>query len=381
MIKEIADPLYSFIRAGKGEIRIIDSPVFQRLRNIRQLGLAFLVFPSANHTRFEHSLGVMHLTEAVIKDHCSFCDDLEILKGKLAGLLHDIGHAPFSHTGESLLPRERNHEEMAKHLILETEILDILKDSFSLSYEDVESIMRIICGEPKDDSERKLSDFLNGPLGTDRMDYLKRDAFFCGVSYGLFEAERLLSTLRIVEDGKPIIAVDISGLRALENFILGRYFMYLQVYFHRVVRILNIHMVEAIKKLFSPEELIDPELYLKITDNLVMVRLHERSDLRDHLERIFGRMHYKEVFSTSRKEEFLDAKDRLKDRFPEDLVRYDQAHKEVLDGPVMVLKGDSLYPVEEFSSVLSALRPIEIYRIYVHPSIRKEACEILRRSA
>ncbi len=381
MFKEIADPLYGFVRAGKGEIALIDSPVFQRLRGIRQLGPAFLVFPSANHTRFEHSLGVMHLTESLLKDHCRKCDELEFVIGKLSALLHDIGHAPFSHTGEFLLPEDKNHEDMASHLILETEIFDILRREFSLSIEDVESLVRIVTGKPSSHSERRLSDLLNGPLGTDRMDYLKRDAFFCGVSYGLFESQRLLSTLEMVDGEEVTLAVDISGLRAFENFIIGRYFMYLQVYFHRVVRILNIHMVEALRKILSPGEIRDPFLYLKLTDSLVMTRLQERKDLSDHFRRVFGRDHFKEVFSTSDSREFRDAKGRILESFPEDLVRFDTVYKEVLDGPVMVINGDSLVPAREISQVLASLKPIEIFRIYVHPSIRDEACGILRKSA
>lgn len=381
MFKEIADPLYSFVRVGKGEIALIDSPVFQRLRGIRQLGLAFLVFPSANHTRFEHSLGVMHLTDTVLKDHCGECDELEIVKGRLSALLHDIGHTPFSHTGESILPSKKNHEDMASHLIFETEVLGILRDAFSLSCEDIESIVRIVTCRPEGESERRLSDLLNGPLGTDRMDYIKRDAFFCGVSYGLFESQRLLSTIRMISGEGLTLAVDISGLRAFENFVIARYFMYLQVYFHRVVRILNIHMVEALNRLLNPDELTDPNLYLRLTDSLVMTRIQERKDLSVHFERIFGRKHYKEVLATISENEFEHAKEVILERYPEELVRLDRVFKEVLDGPVMVIRGDSLIPAREVSPVLSSLKPIEIFRIYVHPSIRDEACAILKKLA
>ncbi len=382
VFKEFSDPIYGFIKADYRELHLIDSLIFQRLRHIKQLGLTYLVFPSAQHSRFEHALGVMHLADRLYTEIEGEGDPRVRSIIRLAGLLHDLGHPPFSHTTEVLLPEEKTHEDLTRRIILETEIYGILRKVFQFDHEEVELLVRLTLGEPENGEEALLSEIITGQFGADRMDYLRRDAFFCGVSYGLFDHERLLSTVEVFpsSEGK-LLAVHSSGLRALENFLIGRYFMYLQVYFHKVVRILNIHLVELMKKVFKKEHFENLDSFLRMDDAAVISRAFSDEGLREDAERIFGRKHFKEVFSTRDRREFEEVRDFLLDRFPEELLRFDSVYKEPYDDRILVLEGDSLRKIEEVSDVVAGLKPIEFYRIYAEPSLRDEVCSLLRRSA
>ncbi len=380
MFKEFSDPIYGFIRADAKELCLIDSLVFQRLRHIKQLGLTYLVFPSAQHSRFEHALGVLHLTDRLYRKLEGKVGSRTHQIIRLAGLLHDLGHPPFSHTTEVLLPEEKTHEDLTKRIILETEIYDILRKTFGFEHEEIELLIRLTLGEPKDREEALLTELITGQFGADRMDYLRRDAFFCGVSYGLFDHERLLSTVEVIHDesGK-FLAVHSSGLRALENFLIGRYFMYVQVYFHKVVRILNIHLVELMRKLFDEAHFEDINSFLKMDDTAVISRAFSEESLREDTERIFGRKHFKEVYSTKDRGEFEEVKMFLLDRFPPHLLRFDSVYKEPYDERILVFDGSSVKSIEEISDIAASLKPIELYRVYVEPTIREEVCSLLRR--
>ncbi len=375
MEKEISDPIYGFVRLSPKEIRIVDTLIFQRLRHIKQLGLAYLVFPSAQHSRFEHAIGVLHLTDRLVSKTAFSKDEKVRTMVRIAGLLHDLGHPPFSHTTEVLLPERKSHEDVTRRIILETEIYDILRKEVGLDHGDVEALVRITLGEPASEEERLLSSLITGQFGSDRLDYLRRDAFFCGVSYGLFDHERLLSTIEEV-DGK--LAVHMSGLRALENFLIGRYFMYIQVYFHKVIRILNIHLLDLIGKILSEKHFTDMDMFLRTNDATILAEAFANPDLREDVERIFGRKHFKEVFTTKVREEFEEAKERLLDKLPPDRIRFDSVYKEPYDEEILILNGDRVQRVEEVSDIVASLRPIEIYRIYVDVDLREEAWSLLR---
>jgi len=377
--KEFSDPIHGFIRVDAREVRLIDTLIFQRLRHIKQLGLTYLVFPSAQHSRFEHALGVLHLADRLYQ---SLRFEKEARIGqiiRLAGLLHDLGHPPFSHTTEVLLPKEKTHEDLTKRIILETEIYDILRKVFGFSHEEIELLVRLTLGEPKNDEEAFLTELITGQFGADRMDYLRRDALFCGVSYGLFDHERLFSTVEVFhEGGKRFLVVHSSGLRALESFLIGRYFMYVQVYFHKVVRILNIHLIELMRKIFDDTHFEDINRFLKIDDTTVVSKAFSQADLREDAERIFGRKHFKEVFSTKDRREFEEVRSFLLERFPPELLRFDSVYKEPYDERILVLEGSSVRGVEEVSNLVASLRPIELYRVYADPKFKEEVCSLLR---
>lgn len=207
---DFRDPIHGFIAVNELERRLIDTRPFQRLRHIRQLGTTFLVYPGANHTRFEHSLGTMFvadqmyqlLTErfgAKMREAFNWSDEdisyyRQILR--LAALLHDLGHPPFSHASEeSLMPENRNHEDYTRLIIEKTEIHDQL--SQSLCEKSIRAIQQIATGKGPSASKTLtfLGGLLTGELGADRIDYLIRDSHHTGVSYGRFDYHRLLHTL------------------------------------------------------------------------------------------------------------------------------------------------------------------------------------------
>jgi len=374
--KEFSDPLYGFIRVSEEELSLIDSLVFQRLRHIKQLGLAYLVFPSAQHSRFEHALGVLNIADRLYLS-LGGKDERTRQMVRLAGLLHDLGHPPFSHTTEVLLPGEKTHEDLTERVIMETEIYDKLRKVFGFTHEEVELIVRLTLGRPKNAEERFLTQLITGQFGADRIDYLRRDAFFCGVSYGLFDWERLLGTITSFQRGEErLLVVDGSGLRALEDFLIGRYFMYVQVYFHKVVRILNIHLVELMERLFG--SFSDINTFVRTNDCTLLAVAFSEESVREDVERIFGRKHFKEVFSTKDKKEFLHVKEHLLSRYPRDILRFDEVYKEPYDDEILLLMGDGLREVGEVSDIVGSMKAIEYYRVYARPDMREEVCSALR---
>ncbi len=367
-MKEFADPLYGFVRLNDLELKIVDSLPFQRLRYIKQLGVAYLVFPSAQHTRFEHAVGVLNISDKL----GSFLPERKRRLLRLAGLLHDIGHPPFSHTTEVLLPKEKTHEDFTERVIRETEVYEFLKEEYS--EEEIEELIRITLGKPANEEEEILTTIITGEFGADRMDYLRRDAYFCGVSYGFFDYNRLISTLR-VEEGRWL--VDSSGLVALENFLVSRYFMYTQVYFHKVVRILSIHLVEFMKKFLKRESFEDIRNYIKLNDASVIARIFENEEFKEDFERIFGRKHFRTLLSTEDKEEYTEVKEELLKHFPKDLLRFDEIFKLPYDKPIYVKKGGKVFKAEEVSTLIASLRPIERFRIYIDRNLWEEGKKLI----
>jgi HD superfamily phosphohydrolase len=230
----IRDPLWNNIAVDPLGMRLIDTPAFQRLRYVRQLGLAFLVYPGATHSRFEHALGTYHLARRAL----ALLDDRGMLGSvgreacvvvRVAALLHDIGHYPFSHALEEI--GALHHEEVARPLITSGEVADALRSA--LGNEAPDEIMRLIRGE----SNSPLQRLISGSLDLDKLDYLRRDAFMCGVPYGEIDVDRLLNSLTIVEttEGRQIGILE-KGLSALESLLFARYQMYRNVYWHHAVR-------------------------------------------------------------------------------------------------------------------------------------------------
>src|SRR5690349_7712049 len=235
-MKVIRDPLWNNIRVEPLALELIDTPVFQRLRYVRQLGLAFLVYPGAGHSRFEHALGAYHLARLALailgeRGDLKNIDPSLQAEVKAAMLLHDIGHYPFSHALEEI--GAPNHEEVARPMITEGAVGKILRNE--LGAKAPERIVDLIRGK----SDSPLQGLISGSLDLDKIEYLRRDALMCGVPYGEIDVDRLLHSLTLVENpetSRLSVGVLEKGLSALESLLFAKYQMYRNVYWHHAVR-------------------------------------------------------------------------------------------------------------------------------------------------
>jgi hypothetical protein len=219
----VRDPLWNNIRLEPEALAVIDTPAFQRLRYVRQLGHAFLVYPGATHTRFEHGLGAYHLARRVLAQ----LEETEGLPVRLAALLHDIGHYPFSHSLEEAgLP---HHEDLAARHLTEGPLATTLAELGAPAA----ALLPLIQGT----SPSPLGAIVAGSLDVDKLDYLTRDATMCGVPYGVIDVDRLLTSLTLAPGpGGQVLALHAKGLAALESLLFAKYQMYRNVYWHHAVR-------------------------------------------------------------------------------------------------------------------------------------------------
>ena len=301
MPKSIRDPVHGSITIPDWCVRLLDTPQLQRLRRIKQLGFASLVYPGANHTRFEHSVGVLHIVLS-LKDRME-CSEREKRECVAAALLHDVAHAPFSHSSEVLLRKylRFRHENLIP-VIRGSEAEDILKDEgLRLS-----RIADIVSG--------RITSIVSGDIDADRMDYLVRDSHYTGVAYGVFDLTRLMERIKF-RGLEPVI--EGRALRAAESLLLSRFMMYPTVYHHHVCRIARKMYEKALSHciedgLLRPEELLRMDDYDMVTflrnaegyPGEMMRRLDERrlfkraiyvSRSRIHAERIDASRAEKEI--------------------------------------------------------------------------------------
>ncbi|MDB5041693.1 MAG: hypothetical protein JWN27_2419 [Candidatus Eremiobacteraeota bacterium] len=280
--KRIYDPIHGFIELDEGEVGLLSAAVVQRLRRLRQLGLAYLAFPSAEHSRFSHALGALAIgTRAfdALRDHSPEAFDSErdfIEKRRLlraALLLHDLGHGPFSHACETVL--EVRHEQRTEAILALPELRDVLA---SIDV-DPDALLGLITGAH--DADPVLRELVSGPnLDADRMDYLLRDAYFTGVAGGTYDAAQLIASLRILEvDGRQQLGVDGRGVVALESFVLARYMMFATVYFHHTTRAFERVLRDVLRVLWpNPRALDAIEEFLAWDDFRVLDDIRELDD-------------------------------------------------------------------------------------------------------
>jgi HD superfamily phosphohydrolase len=236
MFDIIRDPLWNNITLDDLALRLVDTRAFQRLRYVRQLGLAYLVYPGATHTRFEHALGTWHLAGRTL-GLLQARGDLKPGQARearivaVAALLHDIGHYPFSHALEEI--GAPHHEDVAGALLTRGEIAEVLHDA--IDEEAPAQVVELIRGK----SRSTLQGLISGSLDLDKIEYLKRDALMCGVTYGEIDVDRLIHSLTLVHDpvtGRQTVGVSEKGLSALESLLFAKYQMYRNVYWHHAVR-------------------------------------------------------------------------------------------------------------------------------------------------
>lgn len=390
-MKHFRDPIYGFITLNKLEKGIVDTKIFQRLRKIRQLGTSYLVYPSAHHTRFEHSLGILHASTEMYNSIIRNPENIEILgwdeKDKeenlkllrLASLLHDIGHGPFSHAAEDIFPDNQKHEDYTYRIIVESEIGELIDENLGGEYK--LKVAEIATEKSKDWNGIFLQNILTGEIGTDRIDYLARDSYHLGIPYGKFDYDRLLRILHVEERaGNPHIAVDEGGIHIIEGFLLARYFMFLQVYFHKTTRILNIHLSEFLKEFLPdgkyPEDIDD---FINLDDNYILSEI-EKSKL-ESAKMLKQRKHYRMVHETDTHpsiehiERFDWLESKLIEEFGKENIRIDRAEKEPTNykQPTVFIKDRNSYKsVIDASRLISNLSTINKMRIYAKLEKRKE---------
>lgn len=347
--KKIRDIVYGFVTLDEQEQSIIDHPAFQRLRRIKQLSLTDMLYPGANHTRFEHSIGVMQMASDMFDSIVSKDENKRALEEqlaidstsipiykkivRLAALLHDVGHAPFSHSGEEIMPLlPKDHvgqyeglsydpdkpEKRYKH---EEYSITIIKKAFQpliekhpqISAEDVTALLGDASVKRKA-ATLLWKDLISGQLDADRADYLLRDSKHLGVSYGLYDRDRLVNSMTLAQNEEtqaPVIAIQEKGWHLAESLIIARYQMFSQVYFHRVRRIYDHHICcaskEALRQLGfcgvypEPSE-IEIEKYIELDDWKINSMLREGLAGR-HGDIIMKRQHYKCVHAIDNSEQ------------------------------------------------------------------------------
>ena len=254
-VKVLRDPVHGYVHIDLQVVwDIVNSSWFQRLRRIRQLCGAYVVYHCAEHTRFSHSLGVYEIVRRMVTevpDIVNALNEYDKVTIMLAGLLHDIGHGPYSHAFEAV--SGTSHEVFTCRIIEEnTEITKILEASAKGLAKDVADVIRHKSKNPL------LVQMISSQLDADRMDYLLRDAYFTGTKYGEFDLERILRTLRVV-DGNRLVVKE-SGVYAVENYIMARYHMYWQIYYHPVARSFETILHLLFKRLRDLKSVSDPSI-------------------------------------------------------------------------------------------------------------------------
>lgn len=270
-VAEIRDPVHGYIKITEQERDVIDSPFVQRLRRIHQLAGAYMVYPGAVHTRFEHVLGTMHVAGMISE---SLANKFDISKEqiqdiRLAALLHDVGHGPFSHLFEEVLTEKTSltHEDLSQRIVLKTTIREIL-EQHGIS---PKRISELCVGKLK--NEPFMNEIIAGGLSADIMDYLLRDSYFTGVEYGKVDILRVVDSLDVVDDH---LALDQAALYAFEALLIARYEMFKAVYFHRTVRaaeLMLVHSMSLADDAIGLTDLSRINSYLKLTDEAVFERL------------------------------------------------------------------------------------------------------------
>ncbi len=270
----IKDEIHGIITFNELEKKIIDSPHFQRLRRIKQMAVAYLVYPGANHTRFEHCLGTCYLAGEMAK--ALGLDSEEVEKARLYGLVHDIGHTPFSHDGEEVVKEIiGDHEEIGRRLIENSELKDIIEERFQL----------------KEILEFKFKSIVESDVGADRIDYLLRDSKNTGVAYGVIDSDRIIRKT-VIEKGE--LMIEEKALEAAEYLLIARFMMFSAVYLHKTVRIATGMLQKAIRE--ALEEGLDAGEFAKMGDEEALLEMKKYEKSRELVERLMDRRLYKEYW-------------------------------------------------------------------------------------
>ncbi|MEL9970011.1 MAG: HD domain-containing protein [Metallosphaera sp.] len=390
-MKLIRDPIHGYIEVPDKIVPIISHPFFQRLRHIKQTALAYMVYPGMNHSRFEHSLGAMHLSLEFLKyvkgnSNLDLDQDTIDLIGVTA-LLHDIGHMPFSHTFENALSVAREvygldvlDKGKKTHVYLGIKIIEevlgsLIEGRLRSSEDPVKFIINVLSENPKNSSERLAALVISNFIDADRSDYLLRDSYYAGVEYGQFDIERLKRFLYF-NDGK--LAVMDKALPVVEQFLLARMYMFKNVYFHSVVGLYNAILSHSIAHLLIrgeirlPEEVTD---LLNFDDNLIISKLSSvRQELRNA---ILYRQGFKRI-KIEPNEQCLKDLEEMRDEINSDmrssngLFLYhefnDIPYQEEREEAVYILTPHGVDKLKRISTLIGSLSEVKRVVFGYHPS-------------
>lgn len=417
---EIRCPIHGFITLNDWERDIIAHPAFQRLRRIRQLAWTDMVYPAAMHTRFEHSLGVMHTATRMLNhvwekrrpqlEELGFTENgmkRDLILVRLGALLHDVGHAPFSHAGEELFPPIGATGKLYKHedysvALIRLLMKDVINDhpaneNVGISADDVADLIE---GKPGLKQRRLfLRQLISSQLDADRADYLLRDSYHVGVEYGRYDLNRLISSLTTATDpetGGPVLVVEKGGIHAAEGLILARYMMFTQVYFHHTRVAFDRHLFLALQALLQevtgtpkfPPPVDEKNLkeYAEWTDWKVLGLLQNgRGGEAGHA--LTARDHIRVVYETREvaTEKQLDVVEALALELKDHGVFVAQSKSswyKYPDNEIRVLReggGEAkVIPLSEESMVVKGLTALNLARVYVPKENRENAKLIVK---
>lgn len=407
---EIRCPVHGFIQLDDWEREIIAQPSFQRLRRIRQLAWTDLLYPGAMHTRFEHSLGVMHAatmlynaivekSKPLLREHLAYTDegfDRDRKLIRLAALLHDVGHAPFSHSSEELFPpRDKGkgkftHEDYSA-AIIRTELRSAIEDhqlneNTELTADKVAALI-----EGSASAKRALfwRVLINGQMDADRIDYLIRDSHHIGVSYGKFDMLRLIFSVTAIPSGdsdveEAQLGVEEGGWHAAEALVLARYFMFTQVYFHKTRVAFDLHLREALKTMLPGGQFPLPTdnglKHFLEWDDWKVQGLIAAGQGGEHAKRIVERNHYREIYHTPESCTALDFEqlESVKTKLGDLVVAEERAEKSWYktgnnEIPIYSRPKRWVKPLSALSKIIGSMKENNQTLLYVDNASRAEA--------
>ncbi|MDD5112328.1 MAG: HD domain-containing protein [Candidatus Altiarchaeota archaeon] len=368
--KVIRDPIHGNITLGDLELCLIDTPEMQRLRHIRQNGLCYLVYPAMNSTRFEHSLGVMHLAR-VVSQRLGLGEKMQLLL-QAAGLLHDVGHGPFSHLLDKMTCNASlSHERLSSRIILHTPVADILRD-FGLRPKDVSSLVL---------GHGMLSRIISSEIDVDKMDYLKRDSYYAGVAYGVIDVERLVYAMALAN--KELVISE-GNVEVVESLLINRNLMYQTVYRHRTKRIAESMMLHAVRQLVGDKVVSLSKLVMLDDVGLISLLRSSSGYTRDMMESIDRRRLFKAFCTVNIASLRRDYRERLagEEEYVERRIAADYGISEselFVDAPepgfsefrVRIEHEGSLKRIDQLSALARALEKSEQEKLtvglYTHP--------------
>ncbi len=418
----IRDPIHGSLTVSDEETRVIDSPTFQRLRHVRQLGFGDLAFPGATHTRHAHSLGAMHVASRLF-DAITARSDLPVatrdrfrIAVRLAVLCHDIGHMPLSHASESIAPPraalrlpswmggeeagQASHEDFTAKLLIDSSLSGLIDEVYAPLGITPTLVASLVTGqlppgavgfvEGGIDWAPVLRSIVSGELDADRMDYLLRDSFYTGVNYGRYDLEWILQNLSAAErDGKAVLALSKAAIFAFEDFLLSRYHMFLSVYFHHTSVsfdwMLRRYYEEAPGEFEIPA---DPEAFLQCDDMTLHLAL--RRSKNRWAQRISQRRGFKRVAQFTERDDAYDVGELSKALDEAGVEHFTLESRGVLSRYIDEGESTSLYVIDRSNGRLTEISKytslyerfsgaVRLSRVYVRPDQSSAGREVIHR--